>query len=173
MLGNLLSRLRVRDIDAGNGESENVSESDTSAPIATLTPLPLPPRIGTMGDLAEEAVDDLSKDLKVWFDVDFNALILAWERFSDEPQSQDKISELFRASHNLAGAETLYNQPEVSRLCRSLAKLVKRGKVRSDKALIGLHIDACRSISSGKRAGSDAKEVCKALEHEVSKLIAA
>lgn len=173
MLDKLLSQLRNRNSDTLAEEIEKVSEDDTSASIATLTPLPLPPRIGTMGDLAEEAVEDLSEDLKVWFDVDFNALMLAWTRFTDEPQNQDNVGELFRTSHNLAGAETLYNQPEISRLCRSLAKLVGRGKVRSDKALIGLHIDACRSISSGTRAGSEADEVCKALEQEVTKLVAA
>jgi len=172
-MGTIQSLLRQR--FKGHG-SEDPVETDATAeekPTATLTLLPLPPRVGTMADRAVEAVEGLSDELEDWFKVDVNALIVAWERVKAHPNDQDVADLLFRAAHNLAGAETLYGKPEVSRLCRSLVKLIKRGKVRTDKALLELHIDACRAVSMGKTASSGSSQVCEALEAEVSKLVAA
>lgn len=143
------------------------------ASVTTLTPKPLPSKVALMGDRAVEAVDEFKSDLTEWFETDFNALLLAWARVSERPEDQIAINELLRTSHNLAGAETLYDQPDISRLCRSLVKLMKRGKIRTDISLIGLHIDACRAISANKHAISNGEDVCEALETEVGKLIAA
>jgi len=160
---------------SGQSEPERQPGLQVERPstVTELVPKPLLPKVSAMGDRAEEAVDALSENLEDWFAVDFNCLLTSWDRVNRHPQDKDAVDELFRASHNLAGAETLYKQPEVSRLCRSLVKLVKRGKLRSDQALMELHIDACRAISAGKHEDLESQKVCEALEAEVTKLIAA
>jgi len=171
MLDSLRSLLRPRFAadEPEDQETETVADIDTN--VTMLTPKPLPPKIGAMGDRATEAVEKLTSDLTDWFAVDLNALVQAWNRLSDKPNDPLAVNELFRACHNLAGADTLYNRPYVSRICRSLAKLIARGKIRADMSLMALHVDACRAIGSDKDTRTSASKVCEALEAEVSKLI--
>lgn len=173
MLGRLKTLLRQRFSEADEPIAPICELAEPVATVTPLTPNPLPPRVGNMSERAEAAVSDLSSEFEDWLQVDLNALLDAWRRVQETPQNQSAAKDLFHAAHNLSGMGATYGRPEIGRLCRSLSKLMSRGNLRADTALIGLHVDACRAAKIGASGGDIASAVCEALEAEVSKLRAA
>ena len=173
MLDRLKSILRQRFADADAPIAPPVQDTPPTATVTPLTPNPLPPKIGSMGARAEAAVETLSDELGDWFQADITALFNAWQRVQIAANDKEAEESLFRSAHNLSGMGATYGKPEIGRLCRSLSKLVARGRLRSDFALIGLHIDACRAACSNTSDTETTRAVCNALEAEVAKLRAA
>lgn len=170
-LKSLLLRRRSNVVDTQPSDPET---HELSASI--VTPFIVDPKtsdIDDMGNRAAEAVDALSEELEDWFQVDFRALTSAWQGVQDSPRCDTARRAIFRAAHNLGGTDGLYYRPEVSRLCRSIARLAKRKLARSDIELIGLHIDACHATISNASERANAEQICEALEQLVTKRVAA
>ena len=145
----------------------------TSATITPLTPTPLPPKVGDMGDRAEAAIDELADTLNDWFETDLQVLYDSWHRFEQSNRDNHRLKELFHAAHNLSGMGETYGQSDIGRICRSLCRLIDHGNPRANIMLAGLHIDACRAICTSVSSTGDAGKICTALEAEVAKLQAA
>ena len=140
--------------------------------VTPLTPHPLPPKIGSMGDRAQAAFDELSSTLNDWFDADFQRLIDSWRRAEPSYKNNETRKELFHAAHNLAGMGETYGRPGIGRLCRS-AHLLEHDTAPLSRELVSLHIDACRAARSNQQSDEDLSIVCEALESEVQRLRAA
>lgn len=173
MLNNFKSLLRQHQVteDVESPSMQRVEPAPDN--VTPLTPQPLPTLIGSMGDRAQAAIDELSVTLNDWFEADFQRLISSWKRLEASKNNGKDWQDLFRAAHNLAGMGETYGRPVIGRLCKSLANLLEHQSNSSNIELISLHIDACRATYAAGQKDGCLDEVCEALESEVRKLCVA
>ena len=179
MLEKLLGRLGLKSTEP----SAPVVVPDISRVVRLRQPAPSPSVFGVeresvthsfvdpdaLGDMAEQAVDDLSIQFETWMSADLQQLYAAWENAKDSSAAPEQMRELFTAAHNIRGVASSYGYPAISRLCGSLSNLLTNGEGDRDFALINLHVEACKAAHRSPASSDVSDAVCDALEKRVEK----
>ena len=96
---------------------------------------------------AEQAIEELRKEFGDWIVEDVTHLVEARNTYVSNP-SDETLSALYRAAHDLKGQGTTFDFPLVARVASSLCKLTDDDtKLKSIPVhLIDAHVDAIKVI---------------------------
>jgi chemotaxis protein histidine kinase CheA len=107
-------------------------------------------------------------DLETWKQNDLDRLATCWTRLNEAPESEEAYSAFQSIVHNLHGASGAYGGGALTDLTGSLQRLLNASTdLKTDQALINLHVQACRAAGLGQAAEDVAEAVCNALEAQV------
>lgn len=126
---------------------------------------------------AEAAVNALADKHDTWAQADLEALTTAWANACQHADFSEHLQDLSRITHNLKGMAATYGHPAISRIAASLSNLLASGRANTQRALINLHVEACRAayLEGNSTDGADmvAQSVCAALETQVQRTLQA
>ena len=110
-----------------------------------------------------------------WMRRDLTRLTNAWSDLRIDNDDQAKLKNLRIAAHNLKGMGTTYGYSAISRLCKSLDRLLNDDAWRDNAELIDLHISACNAAAQSEPKTDEdidpvSSSVCDALETHVDRL---
>ncbi|MEO9970499.1 MAG: Hpt domain-containing protein [Hyphomonadaceae bacterium] len=132
----------------------------------------------TVTDTAEADSQPMSMAEKHqgWMRRDLTRLTNAWSDLRIDNDDQAKLKKLRFAAHDLKGMGTTYGYSAISKICKSLDRLLNDDAWRDNAELIDLHIAACSAAGQSepnRDGGIDpvSSSVCDALETHVDRLI--
>ncbi len=118
---------------------------------------------------AEEAMKDLRSDFGAWLEEEVTKLEAAGKAVRSAGLKGDEGEQLFIRAHDLRGLGTTYEFPIITRLAKSLTKLIDMPEKRevASKGLALAHVDAIRAaLSQNIRDTDDTVAAALASEFE-------
>lgn len=97
---------------------------------------------------AEAVVEHIKAEHGEWLAGDVVCLCRAWATYDAAPDSEENISALYRASHDLRGQAATFDFPAISRATHSLCQLIEAvGTPQTlPRALIRAHVEAVAAM---------------------------
>lgn len=106
---------------------------------------------------AEQALQQLSVNFDDWMLKESAQLTAARDGAKQALYSEETLTELFQAAHNLKGQASTLGYPFADEICASLCRLIEKTgeKSRLPTCLVDQHVDAVRALVSEGAKGSD------------------
>ena len=106
---------------------------------------------------AEQALQQLSVNFDEWMASEAGQLGIARDAAKAAAFSEDELTELFQAAHNLKGQATTLGYPFADEICASLCRLIDKvsDKTKLPVILVDQHVDAVRALVKEGAKGND------------------
>ena len=106
---------------------------------------------------AEQALQQLSVNFDDWMTSEAAQLGLARDTAKAAAFSEEMLTELFQAAHNLKGQATTLGYPFADEICASLCRLIDKipDKAKLPAILVDQHVDAVRALVKEGAKGND------------------
>lgn len=106
---------------------------------------------------AEQALQQLSVNFDEWMASESEQLGIARDAAKAAAFSEDALTELFQAAHNLKGQATTLGYPFADEICASLCRLIEKSSdiAKLPVILLDQHVDAVRALVKEGAKGND------------------
>ena len=106
---------------------------------------------------AEQALQQLSVNFDDWMLKESTQLTSARDAAKQALYSEETLTELFQAAHNLKGQASTLGYPFADEICASLCRLIEKTDdiTRLPTSLVDQHVDAVRALVHEGAKGND------------------